>query len=95
MFSLVLLLLIVAWTLLAPLFSPFGYDEMDWKKFWLQPNFTSVHYFGTDLLGRDLLVRTAVGGKSSLSIGIISWELGIGNGELGIGNRDLEIGNWE
>jgi oligopeptide transport system permease protein len=71
-FSLVLLLLIVAWTLLAPLFSPFGYDEIYWKNFWLQPNFTSGHYFSTDILGRDLLVRTAVGGKTTLSIGIIS-----------------------
>ncbi|MFT8258545.1 MAG: ABC transporter permease subunit [Candidatus Symbiodolus clandestinus] len=71
MFSLLLLLLVVAWTLLVPLFSPFGYDEIDWKNFWLQPNFTSGHYFGTDILGRDLLVRTAIGGCISLSIGII------------------------
>lgn len=72
MFSLVLLLLIVAWTLLVPLLSSFAYDEIDWKNFWLQPNFTNGHYFGTDVLGRDLLVRTAIGGRTSLSISIIS-----------------------
>ena len=36
----------------------------------IPPSFTTRHYFGTDLLGRDLFTRAAAGGRISLLIGI-------------------------
>ncbi len=67
--SVIALLAVILLVLLIPLFSSFTYDAIDWEHYWLQPDFASGHYFGTDLLGRDLLVRTAVGARLSLLIG--------------------------
>ncbi|MFD1244767.1 oligopeptide ABC transporter permease OppC [Paralysiella testudinis] len=66
----VVLLLIGAFVLLTPLFAPFGYAETDWGNMQSPPSFANQHYFGTDSLGRDLLVRTAVGGRISLMVGL-------------------------
>lgn len=66
----IVLLAVILLVLLIPLFSSFTYDAIDWEHYWLQPDFASGHYLGTDLLGRDLLVRTAMGGRLSLLVGI-------------------------
>ena len=50
--------------------APFGYAETDWNFMQAAPAIDNKHYFGTDTLGRDLLVRTAVGGRISLLVGI-------------------------
>ena len=50
--------------------APFGYAETDWGYMQGAPSFENKHYFGTDSLGRDLLVRTAIGGRISLLVGI-------------------------
>ena len=34
------------------------------------PTLEGYHFFGTDASGRDLLVRTAIGGRISLMVGI-------------------------
>jgi oligopeptide transport system permease protein len=69
--SSVLLLLITAFILLAPALAPFGYADTDWGNMQSAPSFANQHYFGTDSLGRDLLVRTAVGGRISLMVGLV------------------------
>ena len=66
----VLLLLIALFVCIAPLLSPFAYDYTDWGAMQMPPSFSDGHYFGTDSLGRDLLVRTAVGGQVSLTVGL-------------------------
>lgn len=70
LWSLVVLVLILMFIILAPLFSPFAYDDLDFSALQIPPNFASRHYFGTDGLGRDLFVRTATGGRISLLVGV-------------------------
>lgn len=64
------LVIITLFVIIAPMLSPFGYADTDWSNMSSAPSFTNKHYFGTDTLGRDLMVRVAVGGKISLMVGI-------------------------
>ncbi|PNK60799.1 oligopeptide ABC transporter permease OppC [Psychrobacter sp. FDAARGOS_221] len=68
--SLVILFLVTLFVLFVPMFAPFGYAETDWGYMQGAPSLENKHYFGTDSLGRDLLVRTAIGGRISLLVGI-------------------------
>src|SRR4029077_10593359 len=68
--SVVLLATIAFASVLAPLFSPFAFDEVSWDAVSAPPNFASGHYFGTDDNGRDLFVRTMYGGGVSLTVGL-------------------------
>jgi oligopeptide transport system permease protein len=69
-FALILLLIIIALVIFAPIFSP--YDISDTGDMTLRNNPPSTaHIFGTDSLGRDLFVRVCVGGRVSIAIGII------------------------
>ncbi len=70
--SLTVLLLIVLFLILAPICSPFTYEAPDWGAMLTPPNIANRHYFGTDFLGRDLMVRTATGGRISLMVGLSS-----------------------
>lgn len=68
--SLVVLVLIALFVILAPSLSQFTYDDTDWAMMSNAPDLASHHYFGTDSSGRDLLVRVAIGGRISLMVGI-------------------------
>ncbi len=68
--SLLVLVLIALFVIIAPLLSPFTYDDTDWNMMSAAPDMTSGHYFGTDSSGRDLLVRVAIGGRISLMVGV-------------------------
>ena len=68
--SMWILLLITAFVLITPLIAPFGYADADWGAMQTPPSWANKHYFGTDSLGRDLLVRTAIGGRISLMVGL-------------------------
>lgn len=70
LFSLFILFCISLFVLFAPSLMPFAYDDTDWDMLSMAPDFESMHYFGTDALGRDLLVRVAIGGRVSLLVGI-------------------------
>lgn len=65
-----ILLLIALFVTFVPMLAPFGYADTDWANMASAPSMETKHYFGTDNLGRDLLVRTAVGGRISLMVGI-------------------------
>lgn len=65
-----ILLIVSLFVILAPLASPFGYADTDWGNMAAAPSLDNKHYFGTDNLGRDLFVRSAVGGRISLMVGI-------------------------
>lgn len=66
----VVLGLIALFVLIVPHLVSFGYADTDWANMQSPPSFESKHYFGTDSLGRDLLVRTAMGGRISLMVGL-------------------------
>ncbi|POY42972.1 oligopeptide ABC transporter permease OppC [Avibacterium endocarditidis] len=68
--SLFVLFLILLFVTFAPMLMPFSYDDTDWAMMSSPPDFESMHYLGTDGLGRDLLVRLAIGGRISLLVGI-------------------------
>lgn len=71
-FSLGLLFCLLLFVIFAPMLSPFSYDETDWSMISEPPSISSAHYFGTDMTGRDLLVRVAMGGRVSLAIGVFT-----------------------
>jgi oligopeptide transport system permease protein len=67
--SLVILLLIILGCFVAPLFMPFTAEDADFENLSAPIDFFSAHPFGTDDLGRDLLIRVLDGGQVSLALG--------------------------
>lgn len=70
MASLTFVVLIGLATILLPVCSSHPYDEPDWNYIQGKPNGT--YWFGTDALGRDLLVRTFIGGRISFAVGLLA-----------------------
>ena len=70
--SAVVLLIIAAAALLGPWLSPYRYDELDWRALASAPTLGHAHWLGTDRLGRDLLVRTLYGTRTSLLIALLA-----------------------
>ncbi|AXE30150.1 peptide ABC transporter permease [Chromobacterium phragmitis] len=70
--SLVILSLITLSCIFGPMFLSNGYADTDWDAISLAPTFQNMHLFGTDDLGRDLLVRTLIGGRISLMVGALA-----------------------
>ena len=70
--SLVILMLIALACLVGPWLSPHAYDDTDWNLMGIGPTSDRWHLFGTDELGRDLLVRTLIGGRVSLTVGVLA-----------------------
>ena len=54
-----------------PMLLPNAFDSVDWNLMSAPPTRAGWHLFGTDDLGRDLLVRTLVGGRISLLVGLL------------------------
>ncbi|MCC5972983.1 MAG: ABC transporter permease subunit [Rubellimicrobium sp.] len=71
MASVVVLTFIVVACFLGPFLFPFTGQDADFDAINLGVDFTSIHLFGTDDFGRDLLVRTLEGGRVSLTIGFL------------------------
>lgn len=80
--SLVILMLITLFVCFAPLVSDYEYDYTDWEMMSNPPEVTAGHYFGTDSNGRDIFVRTAIGGRISLLVGISSAVIAVIMGTL-------------
>lgn len=70
----VLALLAIA-AMLAPLLAPFAPDAVDLANRRAAPG--TVHWFGTDELGRDLFTRILYGSRVSLAIGLLSAALSV------------------
>ncbi|MGI0117146.1 oligopeptide ABC transporter permease OppC [Zooshikella sp. RANM57] len=68
--SLILLLLITIMTFVGPSISEYVYDDTDWGAMDVAPSMDNGHYFGTDSLGRDIFVRTMMGGQISMLVGV-------------------------
>ncbi|CAG9191680.1 murein tripeptide ABC transporter/oligopeptide ABC transporter inner membrane subunit OppC [Paraburkholderia caribensis] len=69
--ALLLLAVIMLACFVGPLLSPNNAIDSDWSAISLAPTLANMHWFGTDELGRDLLVRTLVGGRVSLEVGLL------------------------
>lgn len=69
--SLVILALIVLVCFAGPLFLSNDPTASDWGAISIAPTLQGQHWFGTDELGRDLLVRTLAGGRVSLEVGLL------------------------
>ncbi len=61
---------VVSVALLAPLVAPYPYDAQDTDALYAAPS--SVHWMGTDRLGRDLFSRIVYGTRTSLLVGLAS-----------------------
>jgi oligopeptide transport system permease protein len=64
----IMLLLVVIGTVLLP----WEADFPDWDNTSSPPSLETGHWFGTDAVGRDILVRTLEGGRISLLVGLVA-----------------------
>ena len=78
--SCVILGLIILACFIGPFLLPYGFDDTDWLSISLPPGFANMHWFGTDELGRDVLVRTLIGGRISLEVGLLGTALTVAIG---------------
>ncbi len=70
--SLIVLLVITLACVVGPWVLPNAYDSADWDAMSLPPSLKNWHLFGTDEAGRDLLVRSLIGGRISLMVGVLA-----------------------
>jgi oligopeptide transport system permease protein len=71
-FSLCLLGLMTLACIVGPYLLPHAFDSADWDAMSLPPTWKNMHWFGTDDSGRDLMVRTLIGGRISLMVGLMA-----------------------
>jgi peptide/nickel transport system permease protein len=69
-FGLIVIALVVAFALFAPLVAPYDPLLQSWTSVRKPPSWS--HWFGTDDVGRDLLARVLYGARASLMAGVIS-----------------------
>ncbi len=79
-FSLLLILLMILGAALAPVLTPYAYDDMDLQRRLSPPS--AEHLLGTDEGGRDILTRLLYGARVSLMIGVVPTVLSILIGAL-------------
>jgi oligopeptide transport system permease protein len=65
-----ILIVVIFSAVLVPFFSAYTYDQIDLNATNTPPNWQ--HWCGTDQLGRDILIRSLVGGRISLLVGIVA-----------------------
>lgn len=58
--------------LVGPMLLPWSGDFTDWDHTSSPPSLETGHWFGTDSVGRDILVRTLEGGRISLLVGLVA-----------------------
>ena len=82
--SIAVFMLVIGWSLIGPLFSSYSYSKTNLRERLLEPS--AAHIFGTDELGRDVALRTMMGGRVSLLVGfavaILSTVVGVAIGAI-------------
>jgi oligopeptide transport system permease protein len=68
----IVMALMVLAVVFGPMVSPWEGDYTDWDHTSAPPGFGNGHWFGTDSVGRDILVRTLEGGRISLLVGLVA-----------------------
>jgi ABC-type dipeptide/oligopeptide/nickel transport system permease subunit len=68
--ALAFIMLEIVIAVLAPWISPYDPTKQDYAASWEPPS--RAHWFGTDDLGRDVLCRLMIGGRVSISVGILA-----------------------
>lgn len=66
--SIIFLLILTVISILAPVLTPYSYEEQDLILGAIPPS--AKHWLGTDVLGRDLLTRILYGGQISILVGV-------------------------
>ncbi|MCG9661869.1 MULTISPECIES: oligopeptide ABC transporter permease OppC [Vibrio] len=69
MVSLLILFVMTMAVIFLPMVASYTFDDTDWYAMHAAPS--ADHWFGTDSLGRDLYVRTLIGGRISLMVGVL------------------------
>ena len=70
--SLSLLSFIALACITGPWLLPHAFDSADWDAMSIPPGWKNAHFWGTDDAGRDLLVRCLIGGRVSLTVGLLA-----------------------
>ncbi len=89
--GLLVLSVLTALALLAPLVSPYDAEKTDLLSIYESPS--AVHPMGTDSLGRDLGTRILYGGRVSLTIGLLTAAVAISLGTF-VGGLAGFRGRW-
>jgi oligopeptide transport system permease protein len=91
--SMFIMLLIALACFGGPLLFPFGPEDADFENISAPINLFSIHPFGTDEFGRDLLLRCLVGGQVSLAVGFVGAFAAVSIGVL-YGATSGYVGGW-
>jgi len=70
--SAIIMFLMLMAVVFGPMISPWAADFTDWDHTASPPSLANGHWFGTDAVGRDILVRTLEGGRISLLVGLVA-----------------------
>jgi oligopeptide transport system permease protein len=85
-YSAFIMIIMFLMIIFGPMLISWESDFTDWDHTSTPPSIESGHWFGTDSVGRDILVRTLEGGRISLLIGlvatIVSIVIGVGYGAI-------------
>ena len=68
----IIMAIMVLLVVFGPMFLPWEADFTDWDHTSSPPSLETRHWFGTDAVGRDILVRTLEGGRISLLVGLVA-----------------------
>jgi oligopeptide transport system permease protein len=78
--SLGVVAVLVVLAVIGPWLNPNGAETLDWSHVATYPGMAHAHWFGTDRLGRDLYVRTLVGARVSMIVGLVAGTVSLGMG---------------
>ena len=76
----VIMLVMLLAVLFGPMLAPWEGDFTDWDHTSSPPSLETGHWFGTDAVGRDILVRTLEGGRISLLVGFVATLVSLAKG---------------